>query len=331
MKPEHIFYATCVAGVILAGFGLVWYAADTVDVAPAESVSAAALADAGQSSEPVVMATATLAQMVLAEPTATVYQTPTPNQQATLVAMELEAANKNLEASGRNATAVVQAAQLNAQAIQYQADAEVRISENDVILQTLINQGKEYDALMMSYAMQRDEIHLRFAELKQSDQQVWVQVLWAAVLLFMSSALVYSARSRQAAVVKAAPVKQVLHVTSNASTERVPAPPVEDLASVLRWCGAALAGDSLAIDNWEKSGRFIGDYRKLYSWAARWKLLMRHPQSGQTVLNQKGEDVVGEWMRANPLPHGDIGTDLAPISTVYTESVHTETEGEGLK
>lgn len=126
-------------------------------------------------------------------------------------------------------------------------------------------------------------------------------------------------------------IKQnIMHIEKDdeSGVQRVPDPPVDDHESFLNWCAAALAGESVAVDPWEKGGRFIGNYRQLYIWLVRWELLMRDPLSGRTVLNPKGERTISGWMMANPLPHPGIDAEIAPLPPVNTESVCTETEGE---
>jgi len=306
--------------------------------------NAAVAADAAQSSEPVILATATLVQIMQAAPTATVYQTPTPNQQATLVAMELEAANKNLEASGRNATAVVQAAQLNAQAIQYQADADVRISENDVILQTLINKGKEYDAMMMNYAMRRDEIH---SSLELSEKRSFGDVIWAVALICLSIAMIISAWMRKPAqIVVARAAEQSKAVaglmekeTDGNGWDRIaPIPDGISVEMVYFWLRIALDNkDSLAVDAWEsrKDSPFKSPlYRRWHRWLTdpRHRFLAGDPaRRNITILSERGRRYfVQRWMPANPLPYRSNDPESATIATVTTGIVATGAEGEGV-
>lgn len=125
--------------------------------------------------------------------------------------------------------------------------------------------------------------------------------------------------------------KPVIHVEKDdGGTARVENPPYSNYEDFIDWCAAVVAGETVAVDYWEESGRFVGNYRKTHSWLVRWKLIMRHPTSGKAVLNPTGERVLTKWMVSNPLPHAGGLPKRAPLPTVHTESVHTEAEGERL-
>lgn len=127
----------------------------------------------------------------------------------------------------------------------------------------------------------------------------------AFVLLAVAALMAVSRRPAIAPTASAPSLRPIIHVdNSPTDTERVPAPPGE-VDAIRDWASAALAGESLAVNQWEKSGRYKGDYRPLYGWAGRWGLLMRDSSSGETVLSQKGARVIGEWLIANPPTPGE--------------------------
>ncbi|PKN91084.1 MAG: hypothetical protein CVU44_20935 [Chloroflexi bacterium HGW-Chloroflexi-6] len=281
--------------------------------------------------QPVILATATLyIEPVTVTPAPTIYVTPTPNEAATIAQINLEAANKNLEASGRQATAIVDAARIAAQALAQKSESDERLAGQAVLLQELVNKGKTIDAMMLSFGLRRDEINLAHDQLNEGKNRVWVEALWASALICLAAAMVVTALLRRS-VQHAAPVKQVLHVEKpGGGTERIPAPPVQDYESFMAWAGAVVAGETVAVDHWEQSGMFVGSYRKVHSWLVRWHLIMRHPKSGRAVLNPTGERVLVEWIIAYPLPHNNESAKKAALSSVHTDSVTTETVGEGL-
>lgn len=147
-------------------------------------------------------------------------------------------------------------------------------------------------------------------------------------------ALVFAAVAVGAIQRKPAPVvvrRNVTHVQKSNSTRRIPDPPIEDYIGFINWATTVVAGETVAVDHWEQAGRFPGNYRKVHLWLVRWKLVMRHPQTGRAVLNDDGAAVLTNWLIANPLPHHGGSTKTAPLLAVDTESVITEAEGEGLE
>lgn len=326
MKIEHFLFT---AGLLMVIAFFAWGALNMDDPAKVQASGPDAdsvLAETVKTVKKTELATPTLSQ---ATPVPTIYVTPTLNEAATVAQINLEAANKNLQASGTQAAAIVEAANIDAQAGQRKSESDERLAAQAIVLQKLINDGKSIEAMMMSFALRRDEIHLAFERLEADKSGIWVEAAWAFGLVCLAGAMVFTALMRRSAPV-AEPVKQVIHVDKpEGGTERVPAPPVQDYESFVDWVGAVVAGETVAVDFWEHAGMFVGNYRKVHTWLVRWKLIMRHPKTGKAVLNAKGEQVLVAWLVANPLPYNEKSARNAPLPSVHTESVRTEAEGEG--
>jgi hypothetical protein len=137
------------------------------------------------------------------------------------------------------------------------------------------------------------------------------------------------------------PAPVINHVTLPSApqvTIRIPDPP-GDLGALQEWAAAALAGESLAIDRWERSGPLTGYrvYRTgVYSWLAHYKLMMLDPLHRQ-VLNPLGDEVVKDWLKRNPpaepthSPSTPEPLKTSVIPSVPTATVGTDTEGEGVQ
>lgn len=103
------------------------------------------------------------------------------------------------------------------------------------------------------------------------------------------------------------------------SARRVPPPPAH-IADNPKWIAAALAGESVAVDVWEKSGKYKGNYRELYRWLANNKLIV---WKDRMILNDNGRKAV-----APHSPNASVSPEKAPPASVpYTEG--TENAGGG--
>lgn len=110
-------------------------------------------------------------------------------------------------------------------------------------------------------------------------------------------------------------------VDGGQSWRRIPPPPAH-IADNPDWIVAALNGESVAIDVWEKSGKYDGNYRELYRWLANNNLIIWR---NKMVLNEDGIKAV-----ENHLPTADMFPENAPRPSVpYTESAENAGGGGG--
>jgi hypothetical protein len=258
---------------------------------------------------------------------------PTINAAATTAAINLAAAEKNYQAAEIQAKAITDAANIEATALIEKGKSEENVANAAILLQqakndeqALINKNIELQEKLLEE--QNNAVALGIEDKYASARIV---VIVAGVVLIAVLIIIFSIkflRDQHREPAQPANTKQVIHISDGGQTDRVPPPP-GTLEALHDWMLAGLAGRSLAINEWEQSGQYDGDYRELYVWAGRWKLLMRQPQTGWTVLSERGVRVCRAWMAANPLPHHEIDAELAPIPSMSMDSMHMDGGGGG--
>jgi len=125
------------------------------------------------------------------------------------------------------------------------------------------------------------------------------------------------------------------------SVSRVPDPP-GDSVKVLEWAKKALAGESVAVDPWEKSGPLTEyrEYRKgVYAWLANNKLIV---WKNKQILNERGIEVVTRYVEkhrptqairpetpSTPSVSGKNGTDSSGGAEGVAWTPYNSTKGNG--
>lgn len=162
-----------------------------------------------------------------------------------------------------------------------------------------------------------------------------VRVILAGVLAALAIILFFAVfgilvAPREVVINRPPPVSINVHLDKS-RTQRMSMPPISNVDNFLRWSDDALGGGGVSIDRWESAGMYQSAYRPLHAWLMSKDFVTVDAETKVSKLNEKGRAVIAaivEYLN-NPPPGVVKLPENIEIPSVCTESVHTDTEGEG--
>lgn len=277
-------------------------------------------------------------------PTATQEPTPSPNWQATITVLQSSQDSTQLEIERvkleqKKADAEAERERNHQAELAYSAKIKIEQEENRH-LELEIELVKANEAADLAKARvivaenESKRIGLDERKLEQEEGNAVLRTVFVALLFAVLVVLAYLVFRQKASPVHVRPDIVVYSRGKDGENRRSVFPEIENVASFLAWAASVTTGATIAVDYWEKAGRYRGEYRPLHRWLYKHGYVAKN-QNNEAVLTQEGSnkilDICSE-LTTSPLPLRDVAPESVPPAAVNTETVRgngQNPEGEG--